>query len=103
MKWNEEWERGNAEQWAYGPYDDARISIEWNGKRAGGSGEVWHFEVGWAPSCGDNYTRGQHGRYCMEDQFEVRMNPGVDPYSGPGQYLFRKVSPGGSGFYWAIP
>jgi hypothetical protein len=46
MKWNAEWDRGNAEGWAHPPYA-AWEDNEWNGKVAGGSGEVWHYKIVW--------------------------------------------------------
>jgi len=46
MKWNAEWDRGNDEGWAHPPYA-AWVDNEWNGKVAGGSGEVWHYKIVW--------------------------------------------------------
>src|SRR3990170_7266858 len=37
MKWNAEWDRGNAEGWTDPPYD-AWENNEWNGNTPGGSG-----------------------------------------------------------------
>lgn len=55
MKWNAEWDRGNAENWENGPYA-AWENNEWNGKAAGGSGDVWHYKIVWV---GD-YVADQH-------------------------------------------
>src|SRR3990172_7840900 len=48
MKWNAEWDRGNAENWANldGNGYDAWENNEWNGVN-GGSGEVWHYKIKW--------------------------------------------------------
>src|SRR3989344_3143644 len=46
MKWNDEWNRGNEEYWANGPYK-AWTSNEWNGNTENGSGEVWHYKIIW--------------------------------------------------------
>lgn len=46
MKWNAEWDRGNAEGWKKPPYA-AWENNEWNGKVPGGSGEVWHYKIVW--------------------------------------------------------
>ncbi len=46
MKWNAEWDRGNAENWSNGPYA-AWTDNEWNGKVKGGSGAVWHYKIAW--------------------------------------------------------
>src|SRR3990167_5559864 len=35
MKWTEDWDRGNDENWANPPYDSAWIDNEWNGKKDG--------------------------------------------------------------------
>src|SRR3989344_6436842 len=42
MKWNADWDRGNAENWSNPPYR-AWTDNEWNGKKAG-SGAVWHYK-----------------------------------------------------------
>lgn len=44
MKWNAEWDRGNAENWANPPYR-AWENNEWNGMFEGGSGSVWHYKI----------------------------------------------------------
>jgi len=46
MKWNAEWDRGNAENWLNPPYA-AWENNEWNGKVPGGSGAVWHYKIVW--------------------------------------------------------
>ena len=46
MKWNAEWDRGNDEAWANGPYD-AWCTNQWNGMSGDGSGETWHYKNVW--------------------------------------------------------
>ena len=96
MKWNAEWDRGNAEGWTdpngYGAWEDN----EWNGKN-GGSGAVWHYKIKWVGSCGADYTPLPDGGYCIWGQFEVLMDQGQDPNSGPGHLWFAKALPNGYG------
>lgn len=47
MKWNAEWDRGNAEGWSDGPYRawcsnewNGATGLDWDGAKAEGSGEV---------------------------------------------------------------
>ena len=51
MKWNSEWDRGNAEKWAYPPYA-AWLNNETNGTAPDASGSVWHYKFQWVGSCG---------------------------------------------------
>lgn len=69
MKWNEEWNRGNAEGWANGPYD-AWLDNEWNGNCKGCSGEVWHYKIKWVPA--DDWL------YPIWGNFAVIMSQGTD-------------------------
>jgi hypothetical protein len=77
MKWNAEWDRGNAEGWANPPYD-AWENNQWNGKPAGGSGEVWHYKIAWYGPCGAYGTPLDNGGYCIWGQFAVLMDQGTD-------------------------
>lgn len=99
MKWNAEWDRGNDENWANGPYA-AWENNEWNGK-VGGSGEVWHYKIVWVPPCGANGDPLPNGGYCIWGQFEVIMDQGVDPNLGlgPGHLWFAHANPTGYGAY----
>ena len=94
MKWNAEWDRGNAENWASPPYA-AWENNEWNGK-AGGSGAVWHYKIAWVGPCADGSTL-PSGGYCIWGQFEVLMDQGLDPSLGPGHVWFAKARPNGYG------
>lgn len=95
MKWNSEWNRGNAENWSKPPYK-AWIDNEWNGKN-GGSGAVWHYKIVWNGPCGSDYTPLPNGGYCIWGQFETIMDQGVDPNLGPAHMWFSKATPAGYG------
>ena len=98
MKWNSEWDRGNAVNWEYPPYD-AWENNEWNGMFPEGSGAVWHYKFVWVGSCGANYTPLDNGGYCIWEQFAVLMDQGVDPSSGPAHTWFAHGIPTGYGVY----
>lgn len=76
MKWNAEWDRGNAENWANTPYN-AYIDNEWNGSIPGGSGDSEHFKAKWVGSCGEDYTPLPSGGYCIWGQFEAIFDRGM--------------------------
>jgi len=76
MKWNAEWDRGNAENWDKPPYS-AWENNEWNGKVPGGSGEVWHYKIKWVGACGADSTKLPDGGYCIWGQFEVIFSQGT--------------------------
>ncbi|EKD65040.1 MAG: hypothetical protein ACD_50C00207G0002 [uncultured bacterium] len=76
MKWNAEWDRGNAEGWNNGPYG-AWIDNNWNGKVPNGSGEVWQYRIKWIGDCGATGTPTGDGGYCIWGQFEVLMSHGT--------------------------
>ena len=90
MKWNAEWDRGNAENWANPPYD-AWENNEWNGM-VGGSGEVWHYKIKWVGPCGADYTLLPDGGYCIWGQFETLMDQGTS--SGIHTWLTHAISTG---------
>lgn len=82
MKWNAEWDRGNAENWTKGPYN-AWTDNEWNGKVRGGSGFIWHYKIVWDAGCTASGTPTVGGTaYCIWGQFAVTMDQGVDPTLG---------------------
>lgn len=94
MKWNAEWDRGNAESWAYGPYD-AQLDNEWNGNVPGGSGATEHFKAVWiGGNCGADYTPLADGGYCIWGQFEAIFDKGVDP---AGVRFATRATPAGYG------
>ena len=96
MKWNAEWDRGNAENWANTPYA-AWEDNEWNGMCNGCSGAVWHYKIKWIGSCGADLTILPDGGYCIWGQFEVLMDQGVDPNLEPGHFWIAKALPNGYG------
>lgn len=98
MKWNAEWDRGNAENWLNPPYK-AWTSNEWNGLN-GGSGSNWHYKIVWVGSCGSDYTPLPNGGYCIWGQFETIMDQGIDPNLGPGHLWFAHADPTGYGAYF---
>lgn len=76
MKWNAEWERGNAENWSKPPYD-AWENNRWNGMVPGGSGGVWFYKMVWVGPCGADGTELENGGYCIWGQFAVIMSQGT--------------------------
>lgn len=98
MKWNAEWDRGNAEGWSNPPYD-AWENNEWNGAFPGGSGSVWHYKIVWVGPCGADGTPLDNGGYCLWGQFAVIMDQGIDPSAGPGHFWFTHGIPTGYGVY----
>ena len=76
MKWNAEWDRGNAENWSNPPYA-AWENNNWNGKVPGGSGDVWHYKIVWVGPCGADGTVLPNGGYCIWGQFEVLTDHGT--------------------------
>lgn len=97
MKWNAEWDRGNAEGWTdpngYAAWEDN----EWNGNVKGGSGAVWHYKIKWDKGCTDNGVPSMSGAYCIWGQFATIMDQGKDPSYGPGHFWFAHASPNGYG------
>lgn len=93
MKWNAEWDRGNAEGWANGPYA-AWENNEWNGAVPGGSGDVWHYKIKWVGTCGADGAPTADGGYCLWGQFEVLMDQGT---SGGEHFWYTKAVPNGYG------
>lgn len=98
MKWNEEWDRGNAEGWANPPYN-AWEDNEWNGKVQGGSGQNWHYKIVWVGNYTEDSSLIPAGGYGIWDQFAVIMDQGQDPTLGPGHVWFAHANPTGYGAY----
>lgn len=96
MKWNAEWDRGNAEGWSDPDGYDAWLNNEWNGM-ADGSGSVWHYKFQWIGPCGVDGTELADGGYCIWGEFEVLMDQGLDPSYGPGHLWFAHALPNGYG------
>lgn len=98
MKWNAEWDRGNAENWANPPYD-AWENNEWNGNVKGGSGAVWHYKIVWVGDYTADPSLIPGGAYGIWGQFAVIMDQGTDPNIGPGHMWFAHAMPNGYGSY----
>ena len=95
MKWNAEWDRGNAEGWSNPPYD-AWENNQWNGMVPGGSGETWHYKFVWVGPCGPDGTSLENGGYCIWGQFAVISSHGTAGH----QHLWEVLaSPAGYGAY----
>jgi hypothetical protein len=92
MKWNAEWDRGNAENWSNPPYQ-AWEDNEWNGKKDG-SGEVWHYKIVWVGSALESSPYWKAGGYPVWGQFEVLMDQGTD---ATGHFWFARGVPNGYG------
>ncbi len=97
MKWNAEWDRGNAEGWANAPYN-AWTDNQWNGKN-GGSGVVWHYKIVWVGDYLADPTLVPDGAYGIWGQFAVIMDQGVDPITG--HTWFARGNPAGYGSYYS--
>lgn len=98
MKWNAEWDRGNAENWTNGPYD-AWENNEWNGMVSGGSGAVWKYKIVWVGDYNADPSLIPEGGYGIWGQFAVLMDQGKDPSYGPGHLWFAHAKPTGYGAY----
>jgi len=78
MKWNAEWDRGNADGWSNPPYG-AWENNEWNGRCVqDGSGEVWHYKIKWFDNSENlpDYTPLPDGGYVLWSNFEVILDHG---------------------------
>ncbi|OGM17045.1 hypothetical protein A2V55_02275 [Candidatus Woesebacteria bacterium RBG_19FT_COMBO_37_29] len=97
MKWNAEWDRGNAEGWSNPPYA-AWENNEWNGMVPGGSQSVWHYKIVWVGPCTEGATLPEGG-YCIWGQFETIMDQGIDLNSEPIHSWYAHANPTGYGSY----
>ena len=98
MKWNAEWDRGNAEHWSNPPYN-AWENNEWNGAFPGGSGTVWHYKIVWVGNCVADPTLIPNGGYCIWDQFATIQDHGTDPSQEPAHSWYALAKPNGYGSY----
>lgn len=98
MKWNDEWDRGNDEDWANPPYK-AWENNEWNGAFPGGSNSVWHYKIVWVGNCILNPSLVPTGGYCTWGQFATIMDQGVDPTMDPPHLWYALANPAGYGSY----
>lgn len=98
MKWNAEWDRGNAENWADPPYA-AWENNEWNGMVLGGSDAVWKYKVVWVGNYVADPTLIPEDGYGIWGQFAIIMDQGKDPFFGAGHLWFTHANPTGYGAY----
>lgn len=96
MKWNAEWDRGVAENWANPPYA-AWEDNEWNGAFPDGSGAVWHYKIKWVGDCVTDPSLVPIGGYCIWGQFATIMDQGIDSSYGPGHIWVAHAIPTGYG------
>lgn len=95
MKWNAEWDRGNAEGWSNPPYA-AWEDNQWNGNVPGGSGTSEHFRTVWDQGCVDSGgVESSNGAPCIWGQFEVLMDHGK-ALDGTHEW-WSKANPAGNG------
>ncbi len=99
MKWNAEWDRGNAEEWKNPPYA-AWENNEWNGAFPGGSGAVWKYKIVWVGDYTADPSLIPAGGYGIWGQFATIMDQGKDPFYGPGHLWFAHANPTGYGSYF---
>lgn len=98
MKWNAEWDRGNAENWTKPPYN-AWTDNEWNGKVAGGSDFVWHYKIVWVGDYTVDSSLIPTGGYGIWGVFAVIIDQGVD--SSGVHTSFALGNPAGYGAYFS--
>ena len=99
MKWNAEWDRGNAEGWLNPPYA-AWENNEWNGMVPGGSQAVWKYKIVWVGDYVADPSLIPVGGYGIWGQFATIMDQGKDPSYGPGHIWFAHATPNGYGAYF---
>lgn len=88
MKWNEEWDRGNATNWADGPYR------AWLDNEIKGDDFSEHFKTKWDASCAAHNPVGEDGAPCIWGAFEILMDQGTE---GGAHVWWTKLSPAGFG------
>jgi hypothetical protein len=94
MKWNEEWDRGNAEGWANAPYN-AYLDNEARGAYLDGTPFSEHFKTRWDAGCvASSGAASTNGGSCIWGQFEVLMDQGKE---GGVHTWWTKLSPAGYG------
>lgn len=92
MKWNEEWDRGNATGWKAGPYD-AYLDNEVKGTDLDGNPVSGHFKIKWDAGCALNGISAIGG-VCYWTNFVILMDQGM----ADGKHVWlTKFSPAGYG------
>ncbi|MFA6081708.1 MAG: hypothetical protein WC741_04875 [Patescibacteria group bacterium] len=77
MKWNSAWDACNEnynEENCLGAWTDN----EWNGKKLGGSGEVWHYKIIWVGPGAESSPYWKEGGYSIWGGYEVIMDQGTN-------------------------
>ena len=98
MKWNRQWDACNdAGNNSEAACAGAWINNEWNGAKAGGSGEVWHYKIIWVGAAGELSSHWQPGGYLVWGNYEVLMDQGMSKNDGPAHVWFAKSTPNGYG------
>jgi len=106
MKWNEEWDRGNAEGWTKSPYA-AYLDNEMRGTYLDGTPFSEHFKTRWDAGCVATFIPDEpgipgsgfpgvstNGGACIWEQFEVLMDQGTEN----GEHIWwTKLTPAGYG------
>lgn len=94
MKWNEEWDRGNATGWSQGPYD-AYLDNETKGYYVDGTPFSEHFKTRWDAGCvASSGTSSSNGGECIWGAFEVLMYQGKEDGF---HFWWTKLTPAGYG------
>ncbi len=98
MKWNSQWDACNdAGNNSEAACAGAWINNEWNGAKAGGSGETWHYKIIWVGPQGVNSPRWQDGGEPVWGSYEILMDQGVTRDGGPVHTVYAKSTPNGYG------
>jgi hypothetical protein len=94
MKWNEEWDRGNAEGWSKPPYA-AHLDNEFNGTYVDGTPFSEHFKTKWDAGCVASHGLfSSNGGSCVWNQFEILMDQGTEAGE---HFWWTKLTPAGYG------
>jgi hypothetical protein len=93
MKWNAEWDRGNAEGWTASYYAAWTIN-EYHGVNMDGTHWTWHYKIVWVGSALEGSPHWRPGGYAIWEQFEVIMDMGTD---AGVHYWYAHVAPNGLG------
>ncbi len=94
MKWNEEWDRGNATGWANGPYT-ANLDNEINGSLLDGTSFSEHFMTTWDAGCvSSGGTSATNGGSCIWGAFRILIDQGMQ---GGAKMWWTRATPAGYG------
>ncbi|MFA6166539.1 MAG: hypothetical protein WC700_07990 [Gemmatimonadaceae bacterium] len=94
MKWNEEWDRGNAEKWLVPPYA-AWLDNEARGTYVDGTPYSEHFKTKWDAGCAASHGAvSSNGGSCIWGPFEILMDQGTEAGE---HFWWTKLTPAGYG------